>query len=378
MKSQEAKAAMIDALDEMIRHADKGPSGFWIGDGEGCGNPAVFPEFYAGLKARRSVRKEHSLCPWNTMVLYGGQGNAGSGCYYSCSIKKARYLPEPELREVLLRFKTRLESGDYEKVSGTFPPLLTPSEKSLIETRIRTEQEARKRREDSLRKERLARAAALIEKYPDKEDLFGANYGEKILVSTYEDGYRGTIDFDPEGYLNVAGAEKFTYDDYLDVQLRSLGHCRMDFAACFFNCPINFKGRIEKISKGRVCFQMVFVEGMYSDGRMFSGKEDHVWMDQAGFEDLRVGDCVSFFAEVYRYIKTGNGKFIDYGLQNPGNVEKIEDYALPSDEELQAQALAMAFCDNCYLDEYCPKVSCLLAPPRRKRKRNTDRGEGQP
>ena len=29
----------------MIQHSDKGPSGFWVDDYEGCGNPKIFPEF---------------------------------------------------------------------------------------------------------------------------------------------------------------------------------------------------------------------------------------------------------------------------------------------------------------------------------------------
>lgn len=41
----------------MILHADKGPSGFWTGDQEGCGNPQIFPEFEKGLKGEVSSRR---------------------------------------------------------------------------------------------------------------------------------------------------------------------------------------------------------------------------------------------------------------------------------------------------------------------------------
>lgn len=50
---------------------------------------------------------------------------------------------------------------------------------------------------------------------------------------------------------------------------------------------------------------------MYLDGVMFDDKEDHVRMSKTGFEELDVGDSVSFSADVYRYVKTGNGKLID-------------------------------------------------------------------
>ena len=71
MRNEQAKKATIHALDLMIRHADKGPSGFWVEDHEGCGNPAVFPEFEEGLKRGRLVQKEQYFCPWNAAIMYG-------------------------------------------------------------------------------------------------------------------------------------------------------------------------------------------------------------------------------------------------------------------------------------------------------------------
>ena len=53
----------------------------------------------------------------------------------------------------------------------------------------------------------------------------------------------------------------------------------------------------------RRCLKRIFISGMYTDGTMFDGKEDHVWMDKSGFEKYAVGDGVSFGAEVYRYVK---------------------------------------------------------------------------
>ena len=53
MNNKQMKKATVDAINVMISHADKGPSGFWVEDHEGCGNPAVFPEFEEGLKRGR-------------------------------------------------------------------------------------------------------------------------------------------------------------------------------------------------------------------------------------------------------------------------------------------------------------------------------------
>ena len=109
---KEATVAMIDA---MIQNADKGPSGFWTDDYEGCGNPQIFPEFDEGLKHGKLVQKEHYLCPWNTAILYGNKhGNIQTGCYHSCSIDDAKYLSKEMLVKVLRSFKKRLLNGNLE------------------------------------------------------------------------------------------------------------------------------------------------------------------------------------------------------------------------------------------------------------------------
>ena len=84
MNSRKAKKKTINLIDVMIRHADKGPSGFWADDYEGCGNPKIFPEFEEGLKhGKYIIHKDHYLCPWNTAILYGdGHGNIMTGCYH--------------------------------------------------------------------------------------------------------------------------------------------------------------------------------------------------------------------------------------------------------------------------------------------------------
>lgn len=157
-------------------------------------------------------------------------------------------------------------------------------------------------------------------------DFKKAHYKHNTCVMT--EG--GVINFNPDSLSEVVGAEKMTYDEYLDVQISSLGKTRSYFELCLFNHVIEFKGQIERINKGNVCFKRIYISGMYPDGTMFDGREDHVWMDRKGFEDLRVGDSVSFFAEVYRYVKTSNGKQIDYSLRNPESIKKIPSYELPT------------------------------------------------
>ena len=176
-------------------------------------------------------------------------------------------------------------------------------------------------------------------------------YGEETWVNTSE---HGMIDFHTDGMKELVGGEKYSYDEYLEVQFKSSPSKRYDFINCFFNIPSDFKGCIERISGDKILFKRIFVEGMFNDClSFFDGKEDHVWMSRKGFEDFKVGECAEFFAEVYRYVKKSNGKSIDYSLRNPKGIKKIESYKLPTDKELMEQEIDLIICDTCFLREPC-------------------------
>lgn len=88
--------------------------------------------------------------------------------------------------------------------------------------------------------------------------------------------------------------------------------------------------------------------------------EDHVWMECDGFEGYQVGTNLSFTAEIYRYVKTGNGKMLDFGLRNPQGIRKIGGYDLLSDEELELQAADEFICrELCLYKEHCYGTACL-------------------
>lgn len=292
MKSKQTKKKTIGLIDVMIQHADKGASGFWTDDYEGCGNPKIFPEFDDGLKHGKYVHKEHYLCPWNTAILYGdGHGNINTGCYHSCSIRDARYLSTEMLAAVLTRFKEQLQSDKYDNTEH-INPLLTQEEQSYIRQQQILERENQERQ---WKKDRESKAD---------------------------------------------------------------GKQRSWFAMCYYSIPCEFMGCIEKKTKKNICFKRIYVSGMYPDGDCFEGKEDHVWMDIQGFEDFKVGDCASFYADIYRYIKTGNGKVLDYSLRNPQNIRQITSYELPSDDDLIKQSINQILCETCYLSEHCNKTYC--------------------
>lgn len=132
-------------------------------------------------------------------------------------------------------------------------------------------------------------------------------YGTKTCVQSEY----GTIDFDPDSMGDVVGGDKLTYDEYLDILMRSGKNVRGWFEMCYFETALEFAGQVEKINKDNICFKRIYVCGMFMDGECFDGKEDHVWMSKEGFRDCQVGDCFSFFAEVYRYLKTSNGNDVE-------------------------------------------------------------------
>ena len=191
------------------------------------------------------------------------------------------------------------------------------------------------------------------------ERMKKAHYGTKTGFQMIG----GIIDFDPDKQIDLVGGDKLTYDEYLDLQLitcESKEKARGSFALCYYYIPLEFDGQIEKITNRAICFKRIFVSGMYDDGMCFDGKEDHVWMPKEGFEDYKVGDCLTFFAEVYRYIKTGNGKRIDFALRNPQGIKKIDSYELPTDDELMLQSIDAIICETCYLNEHCSGY-CVLS-----------------
>lgn len=367
MDKKELKNKTAELIDVMIKQAEKGPSGFWTEDFEGCGNPEIFPEFQKGLKSGALIQKKHYCCPWNWDIFYGSKaGNINSGCAHQCVIREAKYLSSAILRDVLRRFKKNMNSGKYDKVS-VVEPLLTENEFAYIKKQKEIElknKEKRCREEIEIKRNK---ACELLKRYKDNE------WAKSIIVENYEDDNNacvegGIIEFNPDSLKNVVGGEKLSYDDYIDIQIRSLHRQRTGFENVYMNIPDEYKGCIEKKNDKRICFKRVYISAMFPDDlSFFEDTEDHVWMDIKGFEEYNVGDSVSFFADVYRYIKTRDGKLIDYSLRNPQNIKKIESYELPSNEDLAKAEIDRIICESCYLNEQCSCIGFCMRDKKEKK-----------
>lgn len=360
-----------ESIDAMIQNAEKGPSGFWVEDQEGCGNPEIFPEFAEGLKNGKLVTKEHFYCPWNRTVLYGGNRDGlTTGCYHNCSIKEAQYLTPKMLKRIMSKFKQNMFSGVYshEKI----PPLINEKEIAYIELQKQNERRKNEKELKAEHNKQVRISSGWMNKYLNKFNESERDWVRNIVTCNYRnesvcDSHHGLIFFDPNEKKSVSGAEKLSYDEYIYIQLKSRPQ-RLNFLNCYINITLGFKGCIEKKNKNNICFKRIFVEGMFPDGECFDGKEDHVWMSRVGFEKFKVGDSVSFLAEVYRYIKTSNGKSLEFGLRNPEGIKKIEAYELPSDEQLMEDELNRIICEACYLREQCSMMCMCMRNPKELKK----------
>ncbi len=361
------KELFIKNIDIMINNSSKGASGFWYDTEDCCGNPEVFIAIKKGLKEHKSVNLEHDICPWNRDVMYGNKyGSIQSGCFHSCGLRDAKYLSPKLLKDILLRFKKRYLNGEYEihknhDCKVELRPLLTEGESNYIKKQQELEPIIE-------RKKKQKAAEKAIKMNPDDEswiNMLGAYYGTNIVLQAEEND--SGMDFSREFAKGIVGAENITYDECLDLQWKTRDKKKHSaFQALYYNIPLGFKGQIERKSNGHICFKRIYIDAMYGDGVCYFDKEDHVWMDEKGFEKYNVDDYVEFFAEVYRYIKKSDGKIIDFGLRNPSGVTKIEKYKLPSDKALANQAINEIICETCYLREQCNGVICMRNPKEKR------------
>ena len=207
----------------------------------------------------------------------------------------------------------------------------------------------------------------LLAKYKSDEEIYSlidAHYGTKASFQIPE---LGIIFFDRELSKGIVGGDHLTYEDFIDLQLQTKLEFRGSFFMCWVYTPMEFKGEVETFARGKICFKRIYDEYMLPDTSIHIGKEDHVWMSSEGFGKLNKGDCVSFFAEVYRYIKKSDGKKLDYGLRNPEDIKKISKYDLPTEKELLMQEIDSMICETCDMADFCgTRSNCIKNPKERQ------------
>lgn len=179
-------------------------------------------------------------------------------------------------------------------------------------------------------------------------------YKDHIVLSEF-----GIIDTSRDAMKDVYKGEHLTYDEYMQALFDSRHERRNCFEHCYYsNACCRFKGQICKMNK-RVLFERIYISAILPDGEGYEGKEEHVWMDAEPFKEYWVGDCLAFEGEIYRYLKTGNGRQISFGIRKPYDIEKIGTYELPSDEELLKQTIDDLICESCVFRDHCYMGNCI-------------------
>ena len=208
----------------------------------------------------------------------------------------------------------------------------------------------------------------------DSSTYYDNNVQEKEkwqeFVNDYKDkGYIiqsefGIIDMAKDAMKDIHNGENLSYEEYLEVLFNSRNNRREYFEYFYYNnACCSFKGRVSRFDKkrGKVIFDRIYVVGILMDGQGCIGTEDHVWMDMEPFEQFKEGDCVSFRAEIYRYLKRKKGKLISFGLRKPYEIDKIDDYELPGNEELVMQSIEHIICEVCMYNEQCYMGICIAS-----------------
>lgn len=202
----------------------------------------------------------------------------------------------------------------------------------------------------------------------------------KELVEEYShSGYHlqtefGIIDMSNDAMKDVVGGEDLSYEEYLQAVFNSRNIRRHCFEYCYYsNAWCEFKAQISRFDKkkGKVIFNRIYISGGLMDGDCYEGKEDHVWMDIEPFGEYQEGDCLSFGGEIYRYLKTRDGKQISFGIRKPYDISKIEYYELPTDDDMIMQAVDRMICEVCMFNEHCYMGMCIANKEWRDEMRRT-------
>ena len=156
-----------------------------------------------------------------------------------------------------------------------------------------------------------------------------------------EDKYdTNTVFLTDEGYISFRKSDwkkvqtnnhKLSFDEYLDAQKASSFKNNDKLAKLYFTNDEkgNFKGVIAKVTK-----KYILLGNLSFD----NSNTDVFWMKRDGLEDCRIGDQISFTANIYPYLQISKNvrkeyqKQIYYALAEPSQISKIrhlEHYKLP-------------------------------------------------
>lgn len=129
-----------------------------------------------------------------------------------------------------------------------------------------------------------------------------------------------------------------------------------------------FCAEVAKLTNSHCLLKNIAISGIRVDGAGYEGKEDHVNIfDSEDISALKscnvhVGDKIYFGADVYEYKRQDGSE--DFGVKNLREIEKIDEYDLPTREELIDSQIWDLVCEACLFKEKCGPM-CLANPEER-------------
>ena len=109
---------------------------------------------------------------------------------------------------------------------------------------------------------------------------------------------------------------------------------------------------------------MEFLEEYAHSGYLVQSEFGAIDTTEDAMRDVAGGD-------IYRYLKTRNGKQISFGIREPYDITQIESYELPSDDDMIMQAVDQMMCEVCMFNEHCYMGMCIANKEWREEMRKT-------
>lgn len=78
--------------------------------------------------------------------------------------------------------------------------------------------------------------------------------------------YGRAVDYSEQFFQAVKNKKNLSHEDIINIQKSSVGKVKGGFQKAYYNIGLSYKGQIEKKNDKYICFQRIFIEGMYPDG----------------------------------------------------------------------------------------------------------------
>lgn len=153
-------------------------------------------------------------------------------------------------------------------------------------------------------------------------------------------------------------------DRQIELDKIIINECtREGFKACYFDGMGygTFKGEVIDIKDNKYLFKRIHIEYMGDMGIHYVAKEDHVWItDKKEFakKSIKIGDKVKFSGRIKVYQRSDGSH--ELGICEITDCSKIDDYELPTSEELEEQFLKQVRCETCMYKNQCYGTFCMM------------------